>query len=126
MTKQRRTFSPEFKREAADLVLKQDYSFIEASRSLGVGESALRRWVDQVQQERTGVTPQSKALTPEQQKIQELEARIARLEREKSILKNRLPGAPRPIGLETLRSTLILLDSGRWLFGGLVPVKKLD
>ncbi|MDK9757381.1 hypothetical protein KIV40_18760 [Vibrio sp. D173a] len=29
----------------------------------------------------------SKALTPEQQKIQELEARISRLEREKSILK---------------------------------------
>jgi transposase len=29
----------------------------------------------------------SKALTPEQQKIQELEARINRLEREKSILK---------------------------------------
>jgi transposase len=86
MTKQRRTFSAEFKREAADLVLKQDYSYIEASRSLGVGESALRRWVAQVQQERQGVTPQSKALTPEQQKIQELEARIARLEREKSIL----------------------------------------
>jgi transposase len=36
---------------------------------------------------RTGVTPVNKALTPEQQKIQELEARIARLEREKSILK---------------------------------------
>ncbi len=87
MTKQRRTFSPEFKREAAHLVLKQDYSFIEASHSLGVGESALRRWVDQVQQVCTGVTPQSKALTPKQQKIQELEARIARLEREKSILK---------------------------------------
>jgi len=87
MTKQRRTFSAEFEREAADLVLKQDYSYIEASRSLGVGESALRRWVAQVQQERQGVTPQSKALTPEQQKIQELEARIARLEREKSILK---------------------------------------
>jgi transposase len=87
MTKQRRIFSVEFKREAADLVLKQNYSFIEASRSLGVGESALRRWVDQLQRERTGVTPLSKALTPEQQKIQELEARIARLEREKSILK---------------------------------------
>jgi transposase len=87
MTKQRRTFSPVFKREAADLVLKQNYSFIEASRSLGIGETALRRLVDQLQQERTGVTPQSKALTPEQQKIQELEARITRLEREKSILK---------------------------------------
>ncbi|MFU0819561.1 transposase [Pseudomonas lundensis] len=87
MTKLLRIFSAEFKREAADLVLKQNYSFIEASRSLGIGESALRRWVGQLQQERTGVTPQSKALTPEQQKIQELEARIARLEREKSILK---------------------------------------
>ena len=87
MTKLLRIFSAEFIREAADLVLKQNYSFIEASRSLGIGESALRRWVGQLQQERTGFTPQSKALTPEQQKIQELEARIARLEREKSILK---------------------------------------
>ena len=86
MTKQRR-FSAEFKREAAGLVLDQGYSHTEASRSLGVVESALRRWVNQLQQERNGVTPQSKALTPEQQKIQELEARIARLEREKSILK---------------------------------------
>ncbi len=87
MTKQRRTFSAEFKREAACLVLDQGYSHIEASRSLGVVESALRRWVNQLQQERNGVTSQSKALTPEQQKIQELEARITRLEREKSILK---------------------------------------
>ena len=87
MTKQRRVFSAEFKREAANLVLKQNYSFIEASRSLGIGESALRRWVGQLQQERGGVTPTSKALTPEQQKIQELEARINRLEREKSLLK---------------------------------------
>ncbi|MBV4473623.1 IS3 family transposase [Pseudomonas botevensis] len=87
MTKQRRSFSAEFKREAAGLVLDQGYSHTEASRSLGVVESALRRWVNQLQQERNGVTPQSKALTPEQQKIQELEARIARLEREKSIFK---------------------------------------
>jgi len=87
MTKQRRSFSAEFKREAAALVLDQGYSHIEACPSLGVVESALRRWLNQLQQERSGVTPQTKALTPEQQKIQELEARIARLEREKSILK---------------------------------------
>tara|TARA_R110001599_G_scaffold142157_3_gene322701 strand:- start:152 stop:463 length:312 start_codon:yes stop_codon:yes gene_type:complete len=81
MTKQRRTFSPEFKREAAGLVLDQGYSHIEAARSLGLVESALRRWVKQLQEERSGVTPTSKALTPEQQKIQEREARINRLER---------------------------------------------
>nr|UYT21915.1 IS3 family transposase, OrfA [Pseudomonas aeruginosa] len=83
------------------MVLDQGYSHIDACRSLGVVDSALRRWVKQLEAERQGVTPKSKALTPEQQKIQELEARINRLEREKAILKNRLPGAPRPIGLET-------------------------
>ncbi|PMN95108.1 transposase [Enterovibrio norvegicus] len=87
MTRQRRSFSAEFKLEAACLVIDQGYSIAEASRSLNVGETGLRRWVTQLEQERGGSTPASKALTPEQQKIQELEARIHRLEREKSILK---------------------------------------
>jgi transposase len=87
MSRQRRTFSTEFKREAAILVLDQGYTVVEACQSLGVVESALRRWIKQLQDERSGVTPQGKALTPEQQKIQELEARINRLEREKAILK---------------------------------------
>lgn len=87
MAKQRRTFSTEFKHEAASLVLDQGYSFTEACKSLGVGETAIRRWVDQLQVERGGITPKAKALTSEQQRIQELEARISRLEREKAILK---------------------------------------
>ncbi len=87
MTRLRLSFTAEFKLEAASLVLDQGYSVPEASRSLDVGETVLRRWVQQLQSERTGTTPISKALTPEQQKIQELEARINRLEREKDILK---------------------------------------
>lgn len=87
MPKQRRTFSPEFKQQAACLVLDQSYSHMEASRSVGVGETVLRRWVRQLQMERQGVTPQGKAITPDQQRIQELEARIERLEREKVILR---------------------------------------
>lgn len=87
MSKQRRTFSPEFKQQAACLVVDQGYSYMEASRSVGIGESVLRRWVRQLESERQGITPQSKAMTPDQQRIQELEARIERLEREKSILK---------------------------------------
>ncbi|MGR5502022.1 IS3 family transposase [Vibrio sp. DNB22_10_4] len=88
MTKrQRRTFSSEFKVDAASLVLDQGYSISETARSLDIGDTALRRWVDQLKIERGGETPTVKALTPEQQKIQELEARINRLEREKSILK---------------------------------------
>lgn len=35
MTNQRCSFSAEFEREAAELVLKQNYSFMDASLSLG-------------------------------------------------------------------------------------------
>ena len=45
MSKQRRTFSAEFKREAATLVLDQGYSVTEACQSLGLVDSALRRWI---------------------------------------------------------------------------------
>ena len=45
---------------------------------------AVRRWVNQLRQERGGETPAvAKAITPEQRRIQELEACIRRLEREK-------------------------------------------
>ena len=87
MSKQRRSFSVEFKHEAAALVVDQGYSVAEACKSMGVGETALRRWVDQLREERGGVTPNSKALTAEQQEIQALKARINRLELEKKILK---------------------------------------
>lgn len=87
MSKQRRSFSVEFKHDAAAMVVDQGYSVAEACKSMGVGETALRRWVDQLREERGGVTPNSKALTAEQQEIQALKARINRLELEKKILK---------------------------------------
>lgn len=75
MTRKRRTFTPEFKQETASLVLDQGYSIAQASASMDVGESALRRWVQQLTEERQGITLKSKAMTPEQQRIQELEER---------------------------------------------------
>ena len=87
MTRQRRTFSPQFKHDTACLVLDQGYTMAEACRAVDVGETSLRLWVKQLRSERDGITPKAKALTPDQQRIQELEARINRLEREKAILK---------------------------------------
>jgi transposase len=84
----RRSFSTDFKLEAACLVLDQGYSIPEAGKSMGVGPTALRRWVEQLRSERGGTTPpRSKAMTPEQKRIQDLEAQVRRLEREKEILK---------------------------------------
>jgi len=90
MRTKRRTFSPEFKREAADLVLDQSYSHPQGCEALGVGETALRRWVAQLSSEHRGITPKTKALTPDQQRIQALEKRIKRLELEKKYLKRLL------------------------------------
>ncbi len=67
MSKQRRSFSPEFKLDAARLVVDQGYSISEAARSLDVGTTGIRRRVKQLVAERGGETPTSKALTPEQQ-----------------------------------------------------------
>mgnify|MGYP001157820564 CR=1 FL=1 len=87
MARNRRGFTPEFKREAAGLVLDQGYTLVAACSALDVGPTALQRWVRQLREEREGVTPAARAMSPEQQQIQELQARIRRLEQEKSILK---------------------------------------
>ncbi len=69
-------------------MLDQGYSVQEACDAVGVGPTAIRRWVDQLEDERRGKTPaKSRAMTPDQQRIQELEARIRKIEREKEILK---------------------------------------
>ena len=82
------TFTAEFKVDSANLVINQGYSISEACQAVGVSESAMRRWVKQLREEQRGFTPVgSKALTPDQQRIQELEAKIKRIEREKEILK---------------------------------------
>ena len=88
MKKQRRSFTPEFKLEAVSLVTEKGYSVTEACTALGIGPTALRRWIKQYQLEQDGITPTgAHALTPEQRQIQELQKRIQRLELEKDILK---------------------------------------
>ena len=84
----RTPYSSEFKMKAASLVVDHDYTMAEACKELGVGDTALRRWVKQLRAERSGESLEGhKPITPDQQKIRELEAKIRRIEREKEILK---------------------------------------
>lgn len=87
MTRIKRTFSSDFKLEAAQLVVEQNYSIREAAEAMGVGHSTMDKWVRQLRQEHVGVISNAKPITLEQRKISELEARIKKLEREKDILK---------------------------------------
>lgn len=84
----RRSFSSEYKVEVASKVLDDGMTVPQASEAFGVGPTAIRNWVRLLEQERAGgVTRGAKPITPEQQRIRELEAQVRRLEEEKSILK---------------------------------------
>jgi len=88
MTKETRAiFTPEFRLEAAQLVVDQDYSVRAAADAMSVGKSTMDKWVRQLKNERQGIVSQASPLTPEQQKIRALEKRIKRVEMEKEILK---------------------------------------
>jgi len=81
-------YPPEFKIQAASLVLDSDYTYKEAAKASHVSHSAITAWVKQLKDERRGITPQNaSAMTDQQQTIQALEKKIKKLELEKEILK---------------------------------------
>lgn len=83
----RPTFSPEFRLESAQLVVDQNYSVREAAEAMGVGKSSMDKWVRQLRSEREGKSPSATPMTPEQQRIRELEKKVRRIEEENQILK---------------------------------------
>ena len=83
----KRTFSPEFRLESAQLVVDQNYSIREAATAVGVGHSTMDKWVRQLRDERDGRTPKATAMTPEQRRIKDLEKRIRDIEEQNEILK---------------------------------------
>lgn len=83
----RRTFSPEFRLESAQLVVDQQYSIREAATAVGVGHSTMDKWARQLREERNGQTPKASAMTPEHKRIKELEKKIRRIEEHNEILK---------------------------------------
>ncbi len=83
----RRNFSPEFRLEAAQLVLDQHYTVAAAATAMNVGKSTMDKWVRQLKEERGGKSPIASPMTPEQIEIRELKKRLQRVEMERDILK---------------------------------------
>ena len=83
----KRTFSPEFKLEAAEQVVKYQRDVREVALALELNPDHLRKWIRLYKQELQGIEPVGNAITPEQREIQQLKAQIKRLEMEKEILK---------------------------------------
>ncbi|EIT7483224.1 transposase, partial [Escherichia coli] len=54
---------------------------------MNVGSTTLESWVRQLRRERQGITPSATPITPDQQRIRELEKQVRRLEEQNTILK---------------------------------------
>jgi len=81
----RRTYTAEFKDEAARLVIQDRRSFRDVATSLGVDVSSLRAWVVKARQ--NGVQPDPAAAKDPAQRLRELEAENRRLRTDNEILK---------------------------------------
>ncbi len=66
----------------------------QAANAMQVGLSSMQRWTSQYKLELLGVTPQARALVPEQQRIQALEAENRQLKKDNDLLKNLPPSSP--------------------------------
>ena len=85
---ERKVYTREFKLRAASMVIDDECPVPDVCASLNIGPTALRRWVDQVRKERQGQSVKgTRAITEDQREIQDLKARIKRMELEAEILK---------------------------------------
>lgn len=82
-----RKYTREFKEEAANLVLKQGYSCVEASRSLGVSDSNISRWVCEYKEGESLVKGKGAVAVQEKKELEQLRKEIKRLQLEREILK---------------------------------------
>lgn len=88
MTNQkRRQYTPEFKREAVELVTRQDYTVAQAASSLGINSSMLGRWRREYQSRQQNAFPGTGHQSGEADELSRLREENRRLKLEREILK---------------------------------------
>jgi transposase len=87
MTKTRRTYSREFKLEAVRLVETSGQSMSRIERDLGIGKGNLGRWKKEFVADGENAFPGQGRLTPEQERIRQLERENEILRQQRDILK---------------------------------------
>jgi transposase len=85
--KKRRTYDKEFKKEAVRLVLQEGYGAAEVERNLGIGSNIVSRWVRESEQDPEHAFPGKGRLKPPEEEFRALQRELARVKRERDILK---------------------------------------
>ena len=83
----RRSFDAAFKLQVVRMIRDQGLSVGQVCRDMNLVESAVRRWVEQFDEESAGRPGTGKPLTPEQQRIRQLEAENRQLKSDNELLK---------------------------------------
>jgi transposase len=87
MSDTRRKFDDSFKLEVVKMIKDQGLSVSQVCRDLNIGDTAVRRWLQQYDAEQLGQPGIGKPLTPEQQRIRQLEQENRQLKVDNDILK---------------------------------------
>jgi transposase-like protein len=84
--RKRRKFSDEYRAETVRLIRNSGKSIGQLARELGIGETALRRWINQAEVE-AGRGPAGALTKSEREELVELRRENQRLRMEREILK---------------------------------------
>ena len=74
--KSRRVFDTSFKLQVVQMVKAQGLSIAQICKDMKLGQSAVRRWVGQLEAEQSGQSGIGKPLTAEHQRIRQLELEL--------------------------------------------------
>ena len=89
MARVRRTFTPEFKRDAVRLVVSEKKTVSEVARNLGIARSLLQRWIDQDRDQARDGSPR-KAKGTGTEEMRKLQKQLRDVTEERDILKKAL------------------------------------
>jgi transposase len=89
-TRGRRSFTPEFKREAVKLAEQSGRSLSAVARELGIQRSVLKHWKDNFASGRYEKEPKLPLKTGQQQENEQLKRELAKVRMERDILKKAL------------------------------------
>ena len=96
MAKKRRTYSAEFKRETLQLMETSGKTANALEEELGIGKGCILRWKREMESNGMGAFPGHGRLTPEQERLRELERENEILRQERDILKKAVAIFSRP------------------------------
>jgi len=87
MTKERKSYSKQFKMDAVKLVTDDGYKISEAARNLEIHPNLLGKWKNQYAAENNQAFPGKGHMTPEKEELHRLRKENQRLRMEHEILK---------------------------------------